>query len=318
MKILSIDGGGIRGIIPALILSKIEERTGEPISETFDLIAGTSTGGILALGLAAQDLNGNPAYPAMELKNMYENRGKEIFDINIWHSLKSFGNLREEKYPNKGLKKILYEYLGDRRLKDTLTQVMIPSYETERRIPWFFKSKHAKNPQKPSYDFNLVDVALATSAAPTYFEPHKINLKGNDYLSLIDGGVFANNPAMCAFIDATTLFKKKKEDIIMVSLGTGQLTRRLMYNRLRQFGLIQWARPVLSCVFDGVSDTVDYQLSKILNEDQYFRFQTELNTGNDDIDDSSTTNLRALRLKAEEILYNNESKVDKMIDKLCN
>lgn len=312
MKILSIDGGGIRGIIPALILKEIEETTGKPICDLFDLIAGTSTGGLIALGLTIDNGFGKPKYTAHDLVELYRNEGKNIFDRSVWHKIKSIGNLREEKYPKDGLINVADNYFEDKRLKDVLTDVIIPSYETERRIPWLFKSKNAKNPNKPDYDFPIKDVALATASAPTYFEPHKINVKNDDYLSFIDGGVYANNPALCAYTDAKNMFKKKDEEIFMLSLGTGQLTRRYYYENIKDWGLLDWAQPILSCVFDGVSDTVDYQLSNILNTNQYFRLQVELEEGNDDMDDASNTNLRVLQLLAENLIHQNHAKIKKI------
>ncbi|MCG8328035.1 MAG: patatin-like phospholipase family protein [Chitinophagales bacterium] len=317
MKILSIDGGGIRGIIPAMILEEIEARTGKPISHMFDLIAGTSTGGILALGLTVDNGRGQPKYSASDLVKLYREKGQQIFDRDTWHRIRSMGNLRDEKYPNENLKKLLKEYFGNARLKDCLTEVIITSYETERRIPWIFKSIHAKNPKKENYDFDLVDIALATSAAPTYFEPHKVEYKENDYLSFIDGGIYANNPAMCAYAEAKSMFKKKDDEIRIVSLGTGQLTRRLYHKDLKNLGLIGWAQPILSCAFDGISDTVDYQLSKFLSRENYFRFQAELKEGNDDMDDSTNTNLRVLQLLAEDIIHKNKSEIKKMVNKIC-
>jgi len=317
MKILSIDGGGIRGIIPAMILEEIEKKTGEPAAKLFDLIAGTSTGGLLALGLTVDDGKGQPKYSASDLVKLYTNKGKEIFHRDTWHKIKSLGNLRDEKYLNGGLNKLLKEYFGNSRLKDSLTEVIITSYETERRIPWIFKSIHAKNPKMENYDFDMVDVALATSAAPTYFEPHKVQYKDNNYLSLIDGGIYANNPAMCAYVDAKSVFNRKDEEIKMLSLGTGQLTRRLYHKDIKDLGLVGWAQPVLSCVFDGVSDTVDYQLSKILSDNNYFRLQAELKDENDDMDNAKKENIRVLQLTAEDIIHKNKKRIEKIVEEIC-
>jgi len=317
MKILSIDGGGIRGIIPALILAEIEKKAGQPISKLFDLIAGTSTGGILALGLTIKNEWGQPKYSASDLVKLYADKGKEIFYRDIWHRIKSLGILRDEKYPNDNLKQILKDYFGKARLKDSLSEVIITSYETERRIPWVFKSVHAKNPKKEDYDFDVVDVALATSAAPTYFEPHKVSYKEDDYLSFIDGGIYANNPAMCAYTEAKSMFNKKDDDIILVSLGTGQQTRRLFHKNIKDLGLIGWAQPILSCAFDGLSDTVDYQMSKILGENDYFRFQAELKEESNSYDDSQDENIRILRLVADEIIRQNRNQMEKLLAKIC-
>lgn len=318
-KILSIDGGGIRGILPARVLQEIEERTGKPISALFDLIAGTSTGGILALCLTKpkKDNVKVPRYSAEDIFKLYENEGENIFSRSRWITV----GLIEEKYPSTGIEKVLSKYLGDTRISEALTNIIIPCYEIEQRRPHFFKSRKAK--ESKDDDFKMKDVARATSAAPTYFEAFKLGAgKKLDYLALIDGGVFANNPAMCAYAEATRIFgcsndklltKGKTEDIMLVSIGTGQLTRRIPVDRAQHWGLIHWARPLLNVVFDGVSGTVEYELNQLLNDEnnlkKYYRFQVKLEKGNDDIDDASRTNIHVLKLKAEEMIQENEEKM---------
>lgn len=305
LRVLSIDGGGIRGIIPALVLAEIEDRLQTPISRVFDLIVGTSTGGILALGLTRPDASGEPMYSARALVDLYEREGPNIFTRSTWHRIRAIGNAVEERYSSKGIEEVLDRYFGEARLKDALTDVLVPSYEIERRMPFFFRSRRART--RPDYDFAMKDVARATSAAPTYFEPHKIEVEGNpvDYYALIDGGVYANNPGMCAFAEAQTM--DPEAEILLVSLGTGELTRPIAYDDAKGWGLIRWAKPILGVVFDGVSDTVDYQLEHLLNSTsgrrrRYYRFQTRLDEGNDDMDDASRTNIRALKLLAEDLI----------------
>ena len=140
-KVLSIDGGGIRGIIPAMVLAEIEGRTGKSTAEVFDLVAGTSTGGILALGLTKPGQNGGPEYSAKKLIDLYETEGGKIFSIPVWHRIHSAGGLAEEKYPAKGIEEIALEYFGDVRLAKALTEVLVTAYEVERRGPWFLWSK---------------------------------------------------------------------------------------------------------------------------------------------------------------------------------
>jgi uncharacterized protein len=223
-KVLSIDGGGIRGIIPAMVLAEIEERTGKSIAETFDLIAGTSTGGILALGLAMPGDGGRPKYTASELIELYEDEGTSIFSGRAG----TIRNLFEERYPSAGVEGVLDRYFGDARLKDALSTVFVTSYEIELRAPFFFRSERAK--VDADYDFPMREVARATSAAPTYFEPAKVEARGPvEYYALVDGGVFANNPAMCAYVEASSILKERgsastdEPTILVVSLGTGQL-----------------------------------------------------------------------------------------------
>jgi patatin-like phospholipase/acyl hydrolase len=171
LKVLAIDGGGIRGVIPAMILSAIEERTKASTCKLFDLIAGTSTGGILALGLAkpsAQD-EYMPEYKAADLAELYEKEGKRIFDRSLWHRIIALDNLIDEKYDAAGLEAVLREYFGDTPLSKAVTETLVTSYELETRQPWFFARHKAR--KDPTYDFPMRFVARATSAAPTYFEP---------------------------------------------------------------------------------------------------------------------------------------------------
>jgi patatin-like phospholipase/acyl hydrolase len=319
VRILSIDGGGIRGIIPALILAEIEKRTHKPIATLFNLIAGTSTGGILALGLTKPNTQGKPQYSADALIALYETEGRKIFSRSVWHRIRAVGNLVEERYPADGIEEVLDRYFEETTLADTLTEVLITSYEIERRIPFFFKSRKAKT--KKGYNFLMKQVARATSAAPTYFEPFKLETNdSSDYYTLIDGGVFANNPAMCGFVEAKALYPEA-DNFLVVSLGTGELTRRLPYHEVKGWGLARWAQPILSVVFDGVSDTVDYQLRELLppakdGTRRYYRFQTRLDEGNDDMDDASRTNIHILKLLAEDIIRNNSYSLETLCQQL--
>jgi patatin-like phospholipase/acyl hydrolase len=142
VRVLSIDGGGIRGIIPARVLAEIERCTGSPISAPFDLIADTSSGGLTALALARPGIGG-PRYSAADVVALYEAEGAHIFSRSLWHRLSALGNLIEPKYPPGELERVLAEYLGDAPLSAALTTLLIPSYEIERQEPVFFKSHRA-------------------------------------------------------------------------------------------------------------------------------------------------------------------------------
>jgi patatin-like phospholipase/acyl hydrolase len=299
IRVLSIDGGGIRGIVPALVLAEIERRTEKRTASLFDLIAGTSTGGILACALAKPD-----ALPAERLVDLYEQEGPKIFNRTIWQRIHSIEGLADQKYDDDGLEDALNRYLGEARLRDTVTDVLIPSYDTERRRPEFFKSARAR--EEPDRDFALREVARATASAPTYFEPSHLGDR-----PLIDGGVFAVNPGMCAV--AEVMRYSPGAEILLVSLGTGQLTRPFPYDQVKDWGLVEWARPVIDIVFDGASDVVDYQLTQLLGEPRFFRFQTELTSASDDLDDASESNLRALRLTGERLISERERELNQAI-----
>jgi patatin-like phospholipase/acyl hydrolase len=323
IKVLSIDGGGIRGLIPAMILAKIEEMTSKPICQLFDLIAGTSTGGILSLALTvpSKDNKDMPAHSAEDLIKLYTDKGKKIFSSNIFHKISSLDGVSEEKYPATGIESVLKEYFGQSMLSDSLTHVLVPAYELGLRSPFFFKSRHAKNPKKENHDFQMWQIARSTSAAPTYFEPYKLDIGdkgGADYYAFIDGGVFANNPALCAYAEAKVMFGNTP-DILMLSLGTGKRTRCIPYDEAKDWGLLKWAKPILGTVFDGVSDTVDYQLGQILPDNLYYRIQASLaQLGKDEMDDASEENIHELKLLGLGIIeeWQRTGRLEKLCSKL--
>lgn len=336
-NVLSIDGGGIRGIIPARILAEIERRTAEienrgretiPIAELFDLIAGTSTGGLLALGLSVEGDNEEPAHTAEELVQIYRSRGDEIFDLptledalsamreNLRPSLGrwilkieekvSLGrNLLNEKYSHEGLTEVLNCYFGDAMLSESHTHTMVTCYDIHNRHPVFLKSW-----KQDHADIRMVDAARATSAAPTFFEPHQFCI-GSDRRALIDGGVYINSPVVSAYAEAVKLITECEDfedycvsDIFVLSLGTGELTRRINYEEAKDWGIAEWALPLLSCIFNGVSKAADYQMNQILGPCRYIRLQRSLDSGcgNDDMDDVTDENINRLEDRANDLI----------------
>jgi uncharacterized protein len=321
VKILSIDGGGIRGIIPAYILSKMEEQTKKPLCEIFDLIAGTSVGGILALGLTTPNDQGYCKYTAKEILNLFETERTKVFNRSILRRILTLNSLIEERYSAHGLEQILDKHFNNAYLSQSLTNVLVTAYELETRMAYFFKSHKSKN--NAGSDFLAKDAARATSAAPTYFEPAKVyNKSQSRSFAFIDGGVFANNPAMCALAEAKKIFPDAQK-FLVVSLGTGTYTEPILYQNAKNWGLVHWARPLLSVVFDGVSDTVDYQLKRILNDvnqsESYFRFQVQLDKNkNTSIDNISDENIAYLKSLAEELMNKEKAKFLHLCSLLCS
>ena len=184
IRILSLDGGGIRGIIPATVLSYIEDKLKEKsrnpdasIAEYFDFITGTSSGGILSLLYLCPDKNGNPKFTGKEALNLFKDRGDEIFKVSILEKIRNLNGIIDEKYPERPLEKLLQSYFSENLLSGSLKPCLLPSYDIRNRKAFFFTSIEAKETKN---DFYLREVARATSAAPTYFEPVKINsMNGN-------------------------------------------------------------------------------------------------------------------------------------------
>lgn len=306
-KILSIDGGGIRGVIPAVLLTEMEKRTGKAVSELFDLIAGTSTGGILAVGLVAPNRpeNGSrspaPRFKASDLLALYEKQGEDIFKRSFCNKITSGWGWTNEMYPSDGIETVLENRFSDIQLKDALTEILVTSYEIEERRPYFFKScKARENPRERNHF--LRDVARATSAAPTYFEPAKVHTVGGPEARtryLVDGGVFANDPAMCAYAEAISL-GESPDNVLLVSLGTGVSNEPIDYDQARNWGKGRWAKPVINIMMDGTADSVHYQLQQILPPANYYRFNICLKQ-DIDLDAANRAKINALKREAKRI-----------------
>lgn len=337
-KILSIDGGGIRGIVPAKILAEIERRTGKRIASLFNLIAGTSTGGILAAGLTLPKPNTRePKYTAADLINIYRERGKEIFYEPFIEKIMKLDDISRPKYSSDGRDKVLKEFFGDTPLQKAITEVFVTSYDIQLRTPVFFTSQTNKEERKNRYyrkisnGFTMHQAAMATSAAPTYFKPHKVEAssehetQNRGFYALVDGGVFANNPTSLALMEAIIDSKKtsnplRLEDILVVSLGTGSLTRRYEYDKAANWGLVGWVQPLLNITLDGSSESVAVQLEQLLPKaqdrpPQYYRFQAMLDAGKglDDMDSTEPQNIKNLEKLAEEII----AKENENLNQLC-
>jgi uncharacterized protein len=312
VKVLSIDGGGIRGLIPAVVLAAVEERCGKRIADAFDLLVGTSTGGILALALARADRQ----YMAKDLIELYEEDGPKIFHRSLLRRFESVDGYIDELYDHKALKESLRQHLGDARLKDASCHVFITAYELNLRKAFFFRSARATGEERASqppdaYDFPMAEVAHATSAAPTYFEPVRATSATGEAYDLIDGGVFATNPAMCAYAELRKT--GAASDPVFLSLGTGTQTRQHAIDpeRARGWGKLGWVRPLIDIMFDGVSDTVEFELGQLLGE-RYVRLQTPLNLASEALDDASDDNLRKLRQQGEELVAQSETQLDRL------
>jgi hypothetical protein len=236
-KILSIDGGGIRGVYPARFLTKLEASLGAPIADHFDLICGTSTGGILALALALK-------IPASEIQKLYVENRKLIFPP--LYKRRRLG-IRRAKYNNKKLEQLIKEKFSkannntNPRIVDLKTRVCITGYDLINAKPKVFKTPH-KDDYVTDLHIPAYQVAMATAAAPTYFNPYSnhyqlINSKEEEeFLMRVDGGVFANNPALIGLTEAHCALQIPYKDIELYSIGTGQTT----FNETRSKIVFGW------------------------------------------------------------------------------
>jgi patatin-like phospholipase/acyl hydrolase len=239
-RILSIDGGGIRGIFPARVLAGLETRYGggRPVAEHFDLITGTSTGGIIALALG---LGRRPA----EIAQLYEERGDEIFPppADSWwgrwrargHELRNYARFR---YERDALQSLLADVLGAARLGESRQRLCIPAVEGHHGEVYIFKTPHHPDYQRDQHE-TMLKVACATSAAPTYFQP----LDAGGY-RFVDGGLWANNPIMIGVVDALTCFDVPRHRVRVLSLGNDEDKFVVDEPQVRFGGKLTWLRVI--------------------------------------------------------------------------
>lgn len=308
IKILSIDGGGVRGVIPARLMQEIEKRAGKPLSELFDYFVGTSTGGILSLGINMPDKDGKPLYTAEEGVRFFFDYGHKLFPTDWWLA---FRQVFTYKYSSKPLQDLLEERFHDLTMAQAIKPTIITSYATNLARPKIFKSWDDNDGK-----FLMRDVARATTAAPTFFEP--VELQNRNYkVTLVDGGVFANNPSMCGLSDAHKANSHLDlEDFFVVSLGAGETEYSFAKKRILHWGALQWMMGlrILHMFIDGSIDAVSYQMNELLSNGHFFRLQTHLSDKLSAMDDSR--NIPTLLQVGDALVKEQSIAIDKIVDHL--
>ncbi|KAK4416211.1 Patatin-like protein 1 [Sesamum alatum] len=339
ITILSIDGGGIRGIIPSVILayleSQLQELDGEDvrIADYFDVIAGTSTGGLVTTMLTAPDKNNRPLYAAKDIVPFYLERSPKIFPqprgvfagiIDIFKAVTG------PSYDGKYLRNLLQKMLGETRLHETLTNVVLPSFDIKKLQPIIFCSYMA--PKGSTMDTLLSDICIGTSAAPTYLPAHYFENQGAKF-NLIDGGIVANNPTLIAIAEVTRQVLKKNPDFLpmkpldlgrflVISVGTGSAKNEEKYDAVKasKWGVLGWlyndnSTPLMDSFQQASADLVDFHNAVVFealhSQKNYLRIQDDNLTGDlTSADISTKKNLENLVKVGEELLKKPVSQVN--------
>ena len=313
IRILSIDGGGIRGVLPAMIIDRLEERLSRVhgikpfhIAKHVDLLAGTSTGGLIALGLTMPGEKGNPKYTGQTLANLYKTKGREIFPVK-WNYFKPWTLLQplaNAAYDPSGLKRVLDEYFGNIRISELHSNLLITSFDLETHQAHIFDSLLAKSDR--SKDFEVRSVCLATTAAPTYFPAAIVkNAEGKEF-TLVDGGIYANNPVLLALKRAKKLYPTAEEYII-ISIGTGEAEKK-DHRYLANRGLVKWGLEVTDVLMNNSTEYTQKLIQDELENDKrmtYLRFQPTLHDDQMKMDNVSPANLENLE-KATNLFFESE------------
>jgi len=281
-RILSLDGGGIKGAFTASVLTEIESEIGGPIGDYFDLIAGTSTGGILALGVAYR-------IPAKTIRDFYRKMGPTIFPAT--GRLGVSGLLRQlfgPKHSHATLRAALEQVLQNRKFGEAKNRLIIPTYDAIGGRLFLLKTAHHDR-FKFDIDALAVDVALATSAAPTYFAASPFPV--HEGSSFVDGGVWANNPVLAAVIEATSFLEQPLNEIDVLSIGTTSAPFNIADNR--SAGIIKWNVGMINLMFEAQAEAALVQ-ARLLLDNRVLRINVTTKPGEYTLDDASADKIDQL------------------------
>ncbi|KAL3732807.1 hypothetical protein ACJRO7_022346 [Eucalyptus globulus] len=343
ITVLSIDGGGIRGLIPGTVLnfleSELQKLDGKDarIVDYFDVISGTSTGGLVTAMLTTPDGNNRPVFAAKDIKDFYLNHCPKIFPQDscpFKPVTKIIKAVAGPKYDGKYLHDVVREELGDKRLHQTLTNIVIPTFDIKSLQPTIFSSYQVK--KDPSVDALLSDICISTSAAPTYLPAHKFETK--DFtgkvreFNLIDGGVAANNPTLVAMGEVTKTIMGGSSDFfaikpmdyrrfLVISLGTGtsKVEGKYTAHEAAKWGVLGWltsgGSPLIDVFSQASADMVDFHLSAVFQalnlQDNYLRIQDDTLSGVlSSVDVATKKNLNDLVKTGEALLKKPVSRVN--------
>lgn len=303
VNILSIDGGGVKGVLSAEILYYIERKlqtltnSNIKLAEHFDLIVGTSTGAILTgIYTMPDDSNYKTKYEAIDAIELYESHAKEIFRRNFWQKIRSGFSIFGAKYKGEKLHNFINRYFKNTKVLDTTTNTMFTSIDIKNRELFLFKSYNSKKSHK------LSDAVISSASAPTYFPPYEISHK-EENVCLIDGGIGINNPSMSAYVEAKRLFPNA-DNINLLSIGTGKFEEKFKYIKVKKWGKLKWIRPLIDILLGSMSEVADYQsdvLYQTVYKGKYLRINPVLKYGSHIIDKTTKRNINNLKRDGREI-----------------
>jgi patatin-like phospholipase/acyl hydrolase len=322
-KILSIDGGGIRGIIPGMFLVALEEKLKEEsknpaaaIVDYFDFFAGTSTGGILTCLLLCPSVDhpGRPRFSAKAALDLYLEHGNEIFKMSFMKRVRAKLGLAGERYNSQVFEGVLKTYFEDTKLSQLIKPCIISAYNIELRKTHFFRQQNAIA-RGDARDFYVRDVCRATSAAPTYFSVAEIHSLSNVRYPLLDGGVFATNPALSGLIEVTRAFNQTKiNDILLLSLGTGRSRRSYDYDHFKKSSAMAIVPALIDIMMSGVAETSDFFLQQLFysvgKSANYIRIEPDsLESIKEGLDAASPANIEKLMALGDRMVSENQGRL---------
>lgn len=310
-RILVLDAGGIRGLATLKIMQNfekllIEEGHSGYIGDYFDMIVGTSTGGIIT----AMYLHPHINYKSSDILDFYFNEADNMFSRNLWYKLKSLFGVIKPKYNSENKNKTISKYFGGIELKDLKKPCIITAYDIHNNKAVLFKQHKA---DKASSNFMVDDIINGTVAAPTYFNSHKLRSFSGKYYNIVDGGVINPNCSVIAYTEMNKLFKDC--DASILSIGTGNNTKIVDTSKVSNGGIFYWGKPISSLMLECGKEIAEYQCMKIMNEN-YTRVDDFMPLDmNNEMDCIEFDNMKKLVEFGNSIFLKNEDKLRNYIKK---
>lgn len=333
IRILSLDGGGILGIVPAMVLTaletKIQQKTGNPddrLIHYLDFLAGTSTGGIIACILACPRSGDDPTprYSAADAAEFYQKYGSQIFRSSwMKRTLGSVG-LADERYDSAEIERLLKKHFGEIRLSQLLRPCLVPAYNLEQGVTWFFCKHDHDNGEKPFRDFLVRDVCRSTSAAPSYFEPSNVFSLSKIRHPFIDGGVFANNPTLCAIAEVSKADGAFTPDnMLILSMGTGSVHKSFKFSRFKKSLALLIVPDLIKIMMSGVAETTHHIVKNIFQNlgvaKNYIRIDAKFTDPKvASMDNARPENIERLREAADQLIAENDALLDTIAERLIS
>jgi len=259
-RVLTIDGGGIKGVYPLAFLASVEEKTDVKAATFFDLIVGTSTGGIIALGLGL-------GWSAQELLEMYRSLGERVFANSVWGRIKgAWRHWMLSKYDSEPLRELLHESFGKKRLGRSETRLVIPSANLEEGSVYLYKTAHSPR-FREDYQERVVDIALSTAAAPTYFPAHHSSRS----IPLVDGGVWADNPSAVGAVEALEILDWEKGNIDLLSMSCTSEPFGVGWGQRFGLGRLYWSTKVTDLFMSTQASAAHGMTQHLLGKDHVVR-----------------------------------------------
>ncbi len=310
IRILSLDGGGIRGLISLEVLKYLEERSGKPIAELFDVIGGTSTGAIIGTQIVLADDQGHPKHKAGEIIELYDDQVARVFRAPLYHQILTLGGLLGPRYANDEKIVLANEIYADANFRDLLLPVMVPSYSVETAGLQLFTN------WSPDYaEMFVAPLVSAATSGPTYFPGVELDLPSSRGVYM-DGAVFGADPAQEMYLHALEHFPDA--DIVLVSLGTGIRKTDVNAQAGERGGLMTWLIPLMGLAVDGRGDLASTWLDRFSKTQagegfHYYRFDIALSDRETSFDDTSPEAVADLRQLGQSLVKQNKDKLDELI-----